>query len=257
MNKLYDNSVSVIIPCYNCEKTIERALLSVLSQTIEIKEIICIDDCSSDSTYEFLKKISNESEKIKIFKNEKNLGPSFTRNFGVKLSLSKNIAFLDADDYWDKDKVYIQLKIMQYFDYDLISCSYNDSNSLSNNKMGVKTVSSRNLMFRNLISTPSVLMKRDVFSKFDECMKFSEDYNLWLKLSKNKKIGFINRTLVFLGKKSYGVSGLSSHLLLMELGELKSIYNNASLIEKLLFIPFSLFKFFRRLLIVRFIKSEK
>ncbi len=91
---------SVIIPLYNKESTIKSTLTSVLSQTFSDFEIIIINDGSTDNSLLEVKKI--KSKKIKIFHQE-NQGPSAARNLGVKKSQFEFLAFLDADDAWDKN----------------------------------------------------------------------------------------------------------------------------------------------------------
>jgi len=91
---------SVIIPLYNKEKYIKRAIKSVLNQTYQDFEIIVVNDGSSDSSIEKIKEIIDS--KIKIF-NQENQGVSAARNRGIKESKFNYIAFLDADDEWEED----------------------------------------------------------------------------------------------------------------------------------------------------------
>ena len=86
---------SIIIPTYNSESEIERALQSIRNQTFKNYEIIVIDDCSTDNTYEVLKKYND----IKLIKNTTNLKAGGARNRGLEVALGEYIIFLDADDY--------------------------------------------------------------------------------------------------------------------------------------------------------------
>ena len=86
---------SIIIPAYNAEKEIDRALESIKKQTFNNYEIIVIDDCSTDNTYNKVKKY----EDVKIIKNEKNLKAGGSRNKGLDVARGEYIIFLDADDY--------------------------------------------------------------------------------------------------------------------------------------------------------------
>lgn len=94
-----DIKVSVIIPYYNNENEIKRAIESVINQTYKKFEIIAIDDCSSDNSYEIVNSLINKYREYKIIniRNEKNSGPAETRNYGVKFAKGEYIAFLDAD----------------------------------------------------------------------------------------------------------------------------------------------------------------
>lgn len=87
--------ISAIIPCYNSEKTIEKCISSILSLGTMISEIIIIDDCSTDNTISIIKKFSNS--KIKLYVNEVNHGPAYSRNKAVNISNSFYVLFCDSD----------------------------------------------------------------------------------------------------------------------------------------------------------------
>ena len=101
--------VSIIIPVYNGEKYIEKCLASVLDQKYESKEIIVINDGSTDNTEEILKKYIG---KIRYFK-KSNTGLSDTRNFGIGKAHGSYIMFLDSDDYLEKN---LLTKLKPYID---------------------------------------------------------------------------------------------------------------------------------------------
>src|SRR5690242_9188533 len=90
--------VSVIIPCFNAEKFVEDAVHSIMQQSYPNLEIIAIDDCSTDSTLNALKKLCAEDARIKLLMNEKNLGLVSTLNKGINSAEGKYIARMDADD---------------------------------------------------------------------------------------------------------------------------------------------------------------
>lgn len=99
MKKNTTPDISVIIPAYNAEETIEKSLQSVIDQTKKEFEIIVINDGSKDNTEKIIKKFKDE--RLKYFKN-KNQGIGKTRNFGIDKSQGKYLMFLDSDDYLDK-----------------------------------------------------------------------------------------------------------------------------------------------------------
>lgn len=116
--------VSVIIPCYNAENTIERCIDSVIESTKDIKvEIITIDDGSTDLT---LKKLYNINKtkylNMQIISTENN-GVSHARNLGIKNSKSKYICFLDSDDFYEKNLLDSLLNIYKNNEVDLVCCS--------------------------------------------------------------------------------------------------------------------------------------
>lgn len=93
---------SIIIPCYNIEKYIEKTVFSVLNQTFEDFELILIDDGSTDNTLEKIELLSQKDKRIKIY-HHNNKGVSYTRNRGISLSKGEYIFFLDGDDLITKD----------------------------------------------------------------------------------------------------------------------------------------------------------
>ena len=93
--------ISVIVPAYNAEAFIERCLNSLLRQTYENLEIICINDASTDNTAQTVKKINDP--RIRLINNEQNLGISLTRNRGMEIARGKYIGFIDSDDFVDPD----------------------------------------------------------------------------------------------------------------------------------------------------------
>ena len=79
--------VSVIMPCFNCEKTVAASIESILNQTYQNIEILIIDDGSKDNTYEILKKFQNKHKNIRLFKNQDNLG--LTKSLNILIEESK------------------------------------------------------------------------------------------------------------------------------------------------------------------------
>ena len=91
--------VSIIIPVYNVEKYISECLDSVINQSLKDIEIICIDDCSTDNSYNILLEYSKKDNRIKVLKNEENKSAGPTRNIGMKIAQGEYISFIDSDDY--------------------------------------------------------------------------------------------------------------------------------------------------------------
>lgn len=91
--------ISVIIPVYNVEDYLHVCLNSVLKQSYQNFEVICIDDASTDSSLEILEYFSKKDSRIKILKNDSNLGPGYTRNKALDIACGDYIFFLDGDDW--------------------------------------------------------------------------------------------------------------------------------------------------------------
>jgi glycosyltransferase involved in cell wall biosynthesis len=103
-------TVSVLIPAYNCEATISRAIQSVLQQTFQDFELIIVDDGSQDATLELVKSIIDP--RIKVVLHPKNLGEAEARNTAVKSAAGRFVAFLDSDDEWFPEKLSRQMEVL-------------------------------------------------------------------------------------------------------------------------------------------------
>ena len=104
--------VDIILPNYNKSKFIEDAINSVISQTYKNWHLYIIDDSSTDNSHEVINKFSN-LKNVTVVKLNKNMGPAFCRNYGMRMSKSKYIAFIDSDDGWTKNKLEKQIFLME------------------------------------------------------------------------------------------------------------------------------------------------
>lgn len=106
--------VSTVIPAYQAEKTIRRAINSVLKQTFTNFEILIVDNASQDKTAEIIKEIAASDTRVIYIHSNKNLGPAGGRNLAVKQAKGKFVAFLDADDEWRLDnKLQTQIRFLE------------------------------------------------------------------------------------------------------------------------------------------------
>lgn len=219
--------VSVVIPMFNSAATIERALESIAAQSLLPQEVIVVDDDSNDTSASIVERWSNSKIAVKLIKHSQNFGPSASRNTGWDHSTQNFVAFLDADDAWHPDKLGIQTQLMQRdptialigHEYDIGSDTrWND---LSANDFKVSTFSLGDFLIKNRLSTPTVMVRRDLPHRFASDQRFSEDHRLWMEIvSEYGSASFINLPLTRLFKSPYGDSGLSSHVRSMYLGEL-------------------------------------
>jgi len=95
--------ISVIIPVYSAEETLNRCLDSVLCQTLPEIEIICIDDASTDGSGEILHNYASTDKRIKLIEFTENKGAAVARNSAINISRGEYLGFVDSDDYIDKD----------------------------------------------------------------------------------------------------------------------------------------------------------
>ncbi|MBV8096639.1 MAG: glycosyltransferase [Acetobacteraceae bacterium] len=173
------SSVSVIIPAYNSERTIARAIESALAQTIPPLEIIVVDDGSSDRTAEAVSDFGSAARLLK----KPNGGPASARNLGARHASGNWLAMLDADDWWYPHKLEAQLKCDISDDIAIIHSPSDDAPGALPEELTFEALWRRNLIFNS-----SVLIRRSVFEElggFDESRPLIsvEDYNLWLRVA--------------------------------------------------------------------------
>ena len=179
--------ISVVIPVYNGEKTVGRAVESALKQNVD-KEILVIDDCSGDNTAMVLQPYV-EKQQICYVRNEKNVGVAETRNRGVAMAKGEFVAFLDADDCWLEGKLEAQLKRLQETG-DVICSTARRLCCPGSAKDGQiihmpERITYQKLLGCNSIACSSVLMKTEVAREFPmACDAVHEDYLTWLKVLK-------------------------------------------------------------------------
>lgn len=116
--------ISVIIPVYNTEKYLKKCLDSIIFQTLEDIEIICIDDCSLDFSKQILEEYSNKDGRIKLIYNEKNMGLSYTRNRGIDSANGQYIRFVDSDDFMDLNSLEDTFFLADKYDLDFLKFRY-------------------------------------------------------------------------------------------------------------------------------------
>ena len=116
--------ISVIMPAYNSEYTIERAIESVLAQTYTRFELLVIDDYSTDNTVKLVDSFMKQDSRVILLKNTQNLGVAATRNLGCRKAKGEYLAFLDSDDVWFEDKLQKQIHFMQEKGCDLSYTAY-------------------------------------------------------------------------------------------------------------------------------------
>ena len=218
--------VSVILPYYKKINYINKTINSVLNQTFQDFEILLIYDDIELNDLLIIEKNFKNNPKIKIIVNGENLGAGISRNIGIRKAKGKYIAFLDADDLWNKDKMKNQISFMRQKKISFSFCNYKIINK--NNRFIKKIIAPKNITFQKLlyscdIGLSSVILKSDLLknNKFPS-LKTKEDYLLWLKISKKriKMLGF-NKTLVSWRKTDNSLSNST----IQKLKDAFSIYN--------------------------------
>lgn len=256
--------VTVVIPCYKCSETIDRTLDSVASQTLKPSEVLLVEDCSGDQTYDYLLTLPEKYDfPIRVISLKVNSGPASARNVGWNHATQKYVAFLDADDTWPEYKLEYQIKYLEE-NPDVVLCGNRcdfvpiEEKSAGNSQADEKVVSALSLLFRNAFSTPTIVLRRNSDFRFEEGAKFAEDLYLWQRMAfSGAKLVTMQKVLAISHKPLFGAGGLSENLLKMELGELSNLLKlwksgNIGFILFFLASIFSIIKFFKRLLLVKF-----
>jgi len=119
-----DKLVSVITPCYNCAPFIAETIKSVIAQTYTNWEMLIVDDCSTDGSYETALQYAANDKRVKVYRMEQNSGAAACRNKAIELSQGEYLAFLDSDDLWLPEKLEKQLQFMIKNDADFSFTEY-------------------------------------------------------------------------------------------------------------------------------------
>lgn len=199
--------VSVIIPTYNCEKYIVQTIESVLKQTYSNFEIIVIDDGSTDNTKKIIEKFIN-SHKIRYIY-QTNSGQSAARNKGIEESNGEYIAFLDADDYWKKEKLKKQIEVLKnknigicYTNVEFIDDKTEEIIPVFRNRKHKKMrrgIIYKYLIFYNFIPFAGIMVRKECLEKiggFDKNIKMGDDWDILLRLSVHYEFDYINEKLL-------------------------------------------------------------
>lgn len=227
--------VAVIIPCYRCASTVERAVASVAAQSLKPAQVILVDDCSGDGTLQVLVTIQEKYSPgwIHVVSLEKNQGAASARNAGWGVASQPYVAFLDADDAWHSQKIEIQLEwMLKHPEVALTghacqvmpdNAGYGDGLAYEAASMGAgfKSVERWALLRSNPFPTRSVMLRSDVPNRFYPGKRYSEDYLLWCEIRLDGYACYLSPLpLAFMFKADYGEAGLSGNLWAMEKGEL-------------------------------------
>jgi teichuronic acid biosynthesis glycosyltransferase TuaG len=207
------SKVSIILPVYNALSFIDETIMSVLSQTFKEWELIIVDDCSSDGTFDYLKNKYMSFFNIHVLQNPVNSGAGVTRNHGVKMATCSMVAFIDADDLWMPSKLQVQYDLMSKNNYAITHTSYSFVDEKTNKIPGKVSVSDnvtlRSYMRNTEIGMSTSMVNRDITGDLlFHPMRTRQDTRLWLGLlSKGFVSHGIKDELVLYRVRSGQISG--------------------------------------------------
>ncbi len=260
--------VSVVIPYFNADSTIERALDSIAAQSLLPFEVIVVDDASNSNAVTALIEAASKCQAfpIRVLRQEKNRGAASARNRGWNEASQEYIAFLDSDDSWHPEKILLQTRFFEgHPEVSLCAHDYcigqmgspwevvEDSTNLFSSSL---VITAQQLLVKNRFVSPSVMLRRSIPLRFQEEQRYMEDHLLWTRIAiAGFRIAYLPLPLTRLHKNIIGESGLSAQLIPMQMADAKNYWKlyaegSIGLFSTLMFTGFSFAKFLRRLLIV-------
>ena len=228
--------VSIIIPYYKKLDYIQKTINSIKKQTYINYEIILIYDDTDLTDLQILQEITANNPKIKIIKNLKNLGAGYSRNIGIRKSNGEFIAFIDADDEWDSEKINKQINFMNKNNYNFSFSNYRKkfTNKTIEIKYNKKFVDYKDLLKSCVIGLSTVMIRRKIVNvDLFPNLKTQEDFAAWLNITKNNfKAYNLNETLV---TWNYNRKSLSSNFFqkIQDAFQVYRKYQNFSFIKSL------------------------
>lgn len=204
--------VSIIMPSYNTAPYIEETVKSVLVQTYTYWELIIVDDCSTDNTDEILSTFTDK--RLKVLKNEKNVGAAISRNRALREANGQWIAFLDSDDLWGAEKLEKQINFMKTNGYHFSYTNYEEIDECGNNT-GVRITGPKKITEMGMYNYcwPGCLTVMYDATKIGLVqvanIKKNNDYAMWLKVCKKAECYLLDE---YLGEYRRGRNGsISTH----------------------------------------------
>ena len=184
--------VSIVMPAYNMERYICAAIHSVQEQTYPNWELIVIDDSSQDSTCRIVERLANKDQRIRLIRNEKNIGVAQTRNRGFELASGEYLALLDSDDLWRREKLARQVSLAEDTGADVIYCSYaiidEAGRRICDDFIVPQNTNFENCLSKIVISCSTALLSRNIYKQYRfNPNYYHEDLVFWLQLLHDKR----------------------------------------------------------------------
>ncbi len=232
--------VTIVTPCYNSKETISQTIESVLQQTFSNWEMLIVDDCSTDSSPEIIKKYADKDYRIKYFRTQNKSGsPSLPRNIGIENAKGEYIAFLDSDDLWLPYKLEHQLKFLEKNGYDLVYSYYEkiDWEGRQNNRVIRTREKTRydDILKSNSIPCLTSMIRKDVIGKTRFKHIPQEDFCFWLDILKKGVTAYNMKEVTALYREAH--NSISANKLDMFRGYWNVIRNH----QNISFIPACLY----------------
>lgn len=192
--------VSIITPSWNCGKYVEETIRSIQNQTYENWELLFQDDCSTDSTYVTIERLSAVDSRIKYACNPQNSGAAISRNNALRRATGRWIAFLDSDDLWEPTKLEKQIAFMvengYHFSYTNHGFVDENTKQLPGFLTGPKHITEFGMFSYCWIGCLTVIYDRDYIGDIQiKDIKKNNDYAIWLKVIKKANCYLLDEKL--------------------------------------------------------------
>lgn len=213
LNSRHKPRVSVLMPVYNAGRFLADAVRSILGQTYKDFELIIVDDGSTDATADILSDVAKKDLRVRLIRNESNLGIVQALNKGLSICQGEYVVRMDADDISASNRLSKQIAVMENEPEISVlgaSVSYIDAEGKS---LGVVRESrvDKSLLYANPLLHPTVVIRKKALDKigarYEDKYLYAEDYFLWLRLSKEGKIGTIPDVVL-----NYRISGQATRV---------------------------------------------
>lgn len=190
---MFEKVVSIITPSFNSKKTIENTFKSVVSQTFTDWEWIIVDDCSTDNSFEFIKKLIRTDKRIFLYKLDKNRGTAAARNYALKMAKGRYVTFLDSDDSLNDNYLEEQVSFIKKFG-PIITAGYRIKTAKNSvDYYPPDLIDYKRELKNNPLSCLTTMFDRQIVKDvmFPEDLFKPEDYVFWLDILKK---GFVARS---------------------------------------------------------------
>lgn len=195
--------VSVVIPAYNAESSIDDAIKSVRQQSLSNIEIIIVDDGSSDATYDIMARHAEADSRIRLCKHDENRGIVAAPNSGIAMASADWIAMLDADDVAEPQRLERQLSVASRRGLDLVGSQlefFGAKDGTTRFPVNDSSIRHQLYLWKNPLANPSIMIRREVLDayRYNDAYSHAQDYELWLRLSQDNslKMGNCEQALV-------------------------------------------------------------
>lgn len=189
--------VSIILPVYNGEEFLARSLESCLNQTHRNLELIIVDDCSSDTSYEIARSYAKKDSRIRILRNDINKKLPASLNIGHKVANGDFFTWTSDDNFYELNAIEYLLKEFSEEDPDLVYSNFNLIDSQEQIIFNYFKSDSPSILFGNIVGS-CFLYKRELYERnkgYDEEFHTIEDYDFWLRASTHSTFKFTPRIL--------------------------------------------------------------